>query len=308
MSQSKTKPGAVAPEAGGGAHPLHPEKRFFENGEIRELVERATDYVRAGVCVHLTGTAGVGKTSLAFRIAGKLGRPVALMLGNEWLTSRDFIGQEIGTTTSSVVDRYVQSVRRTEKKMVNDWQGSILAEAMRKGHTLVYDEFTRATPEANANLLSVLEEGVLVSTDSNNPTPFLRAHPDFRIILTSNPHDYVAVNSAPDALMDRVVTLPIQEPGVETMAHMVAQRTGLGFEFSHKITKMVAHFRSERDCTRVSTMRSAILIARIAAAKAAAGTLTPPALAKIASDVLAGRGIKASGEQVAAVLKPKKAA
>ena len=164
MSQSKSKLGKIAGEASGCEHPLHPDKRFFENAEIRELVDRATDYVRAGVCVHLTGTAGVGKTSLAFRIAGQLGRPVALMLGNEWLTSRDFIGQEVGTTTSSVVDRYVQSVRRTEKKMVNDWQGSILAEAMRKGHTLVYDEFTRSTPEANNPLLMAFEERMLIES------------------------------------------------------------------------------------------------------------------------------------------------
>lgn len=281
---------------------------FYENDALRELIARATEYVRAGVCVHFTGTAGVGKTSLALRVARELERPIALMAGNEWLTSQDFIGREVGTTTSTVVDRYVHSVRRTEKNTVNDWQASILATAMEQGQTLIYDEFTRATPEANATLLSVLEEGVLVSTDGNNPKPFLRAHPEFRIIMTSNPHDYVGVNSAPDALVDRVVTIPIQEPGIDMMSGMVAQRTGLALPTSTRIAHLIAHFRTTQETTRVSATRSAILIARIAAAKAANGTLTDAALTRIATDVLVGRGINASSPQVAAALQVKKAA
>lgn len=281
---------------------------FFEDDTLRAVLDRATQYVSAGVCVHLTGTAGVGKTSLALRIARELGRPIALMAGNEWLTSADFLGREVGSTTSTVVDRYVHSVRRTEKKSVNDWQGSILAKAMEQGQTLIYDEFTRASPEANATLLSVLEEGVLVSTDGNNPKPFLRAHSEFRIIMTSNPHDYIGVNSAPDALVDRVVTIPIKEPGIDTMAGIVAQRTGLAFDLSQRIAGLVAHFRSDQVSNRVSATRSAILIARIAAAKVALGTLSEDELTVIATDVLVGRGISASSQQIAAALQPKKAA
>ena len=41
---------------------------------------------------------------------------------------------------------------------------------------------------------------MLITTDRLAGTPNIEAHPDFRIILTSNPHDYAGVNSAPDAL------------------------------------------------------------------------------------------------------------
>jgi len=77
------------------------------------------------------------------------------MTGNAWLSSGDFIGGAVGTTASIVVDTYIQSVKRTEKQTRTDWADSILARAMEQGHTLIYDEFTRASPEANTALLSV---------------------------------------------------------------------------------------------------------------------------------------------------------
>ena len=189
MPSSVAKPKSVPDAPPNPRTGLDQGERFFEDDGIRNILSRAVDYARAGVCVHLCGTAGLGKTSLALRVGKELGRPVAFMTGNEWLSTDHFVGREIGSTTSTVVDKYVQSVRRTEKETRQDWRSSLLATAMKNGHTLIYDEFTRATPAANATLLSVIEEGVLVSTDPANPQSHLYAHPEFRIILTSNPHD-----------------------------------------------------------------------------------------------------------------------
>ena len=281
--------------------------RFFENEEIRQLLDRARFYARAGVCVHFCGPAGLGKTSLALRLAELLGRPVAFMAGNEWLSSRDFIGHEIGQSMSSVVDNYVQSVRRTEAETRVDWRDSALAGAMLHGYTFVYDEFTRATPEANSILLSVLEEGVLVSTDPASPRSYLQAHPDFRIVLTSNPHDYVGVNGAPDALLDRVVTLPISAPSERTMAGIVAMRSGLSEAQSRRIVALGATLSAPGEEVPCS-LRAAILIARIAALKAREGGLTDDALEEIATDVFGGRGIRLPEGAIAAALARGRAA
>ncbi|MBF9029972.1 AAA domain-containing protein [Rhodobacterales bacterium HKCCE3408] len=294
------------------AHPATPwlglsrKDCFFEDDATRALLARAADYVRAGVCVNLSGAAGLGKTTLALRIAEEIGRPVSLMTGNEWLTTRDFVGREVGQTERTVVDKYVQSVRRTETESRADWRSAILAVSMTRGYTLVYDEFTRASPEANSALLSVLEEGILVATDRASDRSYIAAHPDFRIILTSNPHDYAGVKSAPDALMDRVVTIPLEEPPADRLAGIVALRTGIDPETAGRIARLVLGLPAgpgDRG-PGVSALRSAVLIGRIAAHRVRSGALDDADLATIARDVLAGRGIAADPGRIATLLSP----
>ncbi|ETX29350.1 AAA family ATPase [Roseivivax isoporae] len=282
-------------------------RHFFENVEIASLLDRARRYVRAGVCVHFSGPAGLGKTSLALRLARSLGRPVAFMAGNDWLNAQDFIGRSVGQSMSTLVDRYVQTVRRTESDVRAHWRDSILASAMTRGDTLVYDEFTRAAPEANAILLSVLEEGVLVSTDPANPRTYLQAHPDFRVILTSNPHDYVAVNGAPDALLDRLVTFPLDRLSSETVAGIVAARSGLPPAETRRIVALVDALRRDRADRHAASMRAAILIARIIASERT-GFRGEDILLQVATDVLVGRGLAATAAEVAAALRPGAAA
>lgn len=281
---------------------LQSRHRFFQNAEINEVMARALAYARAGVCVHFSGMAGLGKTTMALRVAEALGRPVSFMTGNEWLTSKDFLGGQIGETTSTVVDKYVQSVRRSESTTRADWKDSILAVSMQRGYTLVYDEFTRASPAANAALLSVLEEGVLVSTDHTSRRTYIEAHPDFRVILTSNPHDYQGVNMAPDALVDRMVTLRLKEPSPETLAGIVSVRSGLDVVTCRRIVNLVLRTREGFDVHGLSSMRTSILIARLAAPLGLDGTLNDAALARIAADVLTGRGAEITPQDIESAL------
>ena len=276
--------------------------RFYEDAAIRDTLDRALSYVRAGVCVNLSGAAGLGKTSLALRIAEELGRPISFMTGNEWLTASDFIGREVGQSTSTVVDKYIQSVRRSEIQTRADWKDAILAVSMQRGSTLVYDEFTRASPKANSPLLSVLEEGVLVATDQASLRPYVEAHPDFRIILTSNPHDYVGVNGAPDALVDRMVTLRLGAPPRATLAGIVAIRSGLDRGTERRIVDLVEGIRQDAESRSLSSMRASILIARIAALRLVEGGFDDAELAIIASDVLCGRSDDVSAGRIADVL------
>jgi gas vesicle protein GvpN len=201
-----------------------------------------------------------------------------------------------------VVDRYVQTVRRTETMTRIEWKEAALATAMERGHTLVYDEFTRASPQANSTLLSVLEEGLLVVTDQASERGLIRAHPCFRVLLTSNPHDYVGVNAAPDALMDRVLTLDIDEPSPETLIGVVVRRCAASPALAARIVRLLGAVRAARPGVALGSMRAAILIARIATHAEREGHLEDHMLALIAADVLRGRGAPVDAGEVARLL------
>lgn len=273
--------------------------RFFENEEIAALVQRGLFYVRAGVPIHFQGTAGRGKTAIAMEIARRLGRPVSVMTGNDWLDAEDLIGKEVGQSTRSVVDKYVQRVRRSEATVRYDWEKSILAEAMAQGHTLVYDEFTRSSAKANGILLSVLSEGVLISTDPLSERGEIEAHPDFRIILTSNPGDYAGVNAAPDALLDRMITFPLKSYSELTEAGIVAARTGVDGNLARRIVHLVRSLHEKAKISSGCSMRASIMIAQIAALRLRSAQLSDALMAQIASDVLTGRGLAFSTGQIA---------
>ncbi len=46
---------------------------FVETPYIRDLTDRALDYIKAGFPVHFSGPAGIGKTTLALHIANRIG-------------------------------------------------------------------------------------------------------------------------------------------------------------------------------------------------------------------------------------------
>ena len=71
--------------------------------------------------------------------------------------------------------------------MTQQWVDNRLTTACQFGLTLIYDEFTRSRPEANNVLLSILEERILVLPNARGRESYLKVHPDFRAIFTSNP-------------------------------------------------------------------------------------------------------------------------
>ncbi|NQZ79152.1 MAG: gas vesicle protein GvpN, partial [Ekhidna sp.] len=60
-----------------------PKEDFVETSYIADLTERAMSYLKAGFPVHFRGPAGTGKSTLAKHLAGKIGRPITLIHGDE---------------------------------------------------------------------------------------------------------------------------------------------------------------------------------------------------------------------------------
>ena len=182
--------------------------QFVATPHIQALAERALAYLGVGYAVHFAGAAGTGKTTLAFHVAAKLGRPVTLIHGDDEFGSSDLVGKDAGYRKSKLIDNYIHSVLKTEENMNTLWVDNRLTTACANGNTLIYDEFNRSRPEANNALLSVLEERIL-NLPALRPSGagYLEVHPNFRAIFTSNPEEYAGVHKTQDALMDRLITI-----------------------------------------------------------------------------------------------------
>jgi nitric oxide reductase NorQ protein len=277
------------PESGKDTWWLTPRTDLFENPQLTSIGDRALIYLNAGIPVHLRGPAGTGKTTMAMQLAARLGRPAVLLTGDDSLTPGHLVGREIGTKSRQVVDRYVHSVHKIETETTSMWSDAVLTQAVVEGLTFVYDEFTRSPPQANNPLLSVVEERILIFPAGTRKERLVRAHPEFRAILTSNPEEYAGVSRPQDALLDRVITFDLDDYDRETEIGIVANRSELDAAASARIVDLVRAIRCWPKVQHPPSMRSAIMIARIVAREQIPPAADDPRFVRLCLDVLAAK-------------------
>ncbi len=243
---------------------LHANPRQFVSTDYtKQIARRALRYLQSGYAIHLRGPAGTGKTTLAMHLAGLLGRPMVLLYGDEDLRSSQLVGAQSGYTRKKVIDNYIHSVLKVEDDLRNTWVDSRLTLAAREGFTLIYDEFNRSRPEVNNVLLSVLEEKLVVLPPDSSQSEYVRVHPQFRAIFTSNPEEYAGVHPTQDALLDRMITIDIGEADIETEKLILVNRIGLSAAHALKLINLVRSFRRRANANQASSLRTCLAIARI---------------------------------------------
>ena len=238
-------------------------KGFVSTPTIDRISRRAWRYLQSGFSIHLRGPAGTGKTTLAMHLADLLNRPIMLLYGDDEFKSTDLIGSNTGYTRKKVVDNYIHSVVKEEDELRQQWVDSRLTMACREGFTLVYDEFNRSPPEVNNVLLSALEEKLLVLPPDSHRSEYVRVSPNFRAIFTSNPEEYWGVHGTQDALLDRVVTINIPEPDLETQREIIGQKVGINNDDGDFIVNLVREFRDRAEIENSSGLRSCLMIAQV---------------------------------------------
>lgn len=236
---------------------------FVETKYIKDVTERALTYIKAGFPVHFRGVSGCGKTTLAMHVAGRLERPVMMIHGDEEFTTSSLVGGDYGYRIRKVVDRFISRVSKTEEDMVKRWVDNRLTIACREGFTLVYDEFTRSRPEANNVLLSILQEKIMdLPAGRGGKEAYLKVHPDFTAIFTSNPEEYAGVHRSQDALRDRMITMDLDHFDYETEVAITLAKSKLAKAHVEKIVNIVRGLRESGKCEFAPTVRGCIMIAK----------------------------------------------
>ncbi len=261
---------------------------FVETPYIKEISDRALVYIKAGFPVHFRGSSGTGKTTLAMHIAGKIGRPLVMIRGDEEFTTSDLVGGEYGYKIRKVVDRFISRVLKTEEDMVKRWMDNRLTVACKYGFTLIYDEFTRSRPEANNVLLSILQEKMMdLPAGRGGDEPYLKVDPNFTAIFTSNPEEYAGVHRSQDALRDRMITMDLDHFNFETEVSITHAKSKMSLKHAEIIVNIVRGLRESGKCEFAPTIRGCIMIAKTLKIKNLTPCSANGVFAQICQDILA---------------------
>jgi len=237
-------------------------ENFVETEQVRRLKDRVKLWISAGYSPHIVGPTGCGKTTLAMQVAKELRRPTVWINGDEQMTTTDLIGGYSEMESESVRDRFVHNVLLAKDRTKYSWVDNPLTLACKYGYTLVYNEFSRAKPEANNVLLSVLEEHILELPTFFGEERYVKVHPDFQIIFTSNSIEYAGIHKPQDALLDRMVDIYMDYYDLDTEVKIVQAHTGMPLPEAKKVVKVVRTIREKMPVPHKPGTRAEIMIAQ----------------------------------------------
>ncbi len=242
---------------------LVPEVEHFINApDVKKVKDRIKLWLNTGYPVHLIGPTGCGKTSLAMYTAKELGRPVVWINGDESVTTTDLIGGYSQIEQESLRDKYIHNVFKSNDILKADWIDNPLAIACKYGYTLVYNEFCRTKPSANNVLLSVFEEGILELPTKLGEERYIKVHPEFKAILTSNSIEYAGVHKPQDALLDRMVSIYMDYYSRDTEVQIVQEHSGLPVHDAEKIVDVIRELRKKLPDAQKPGTRACIMISK----------------------------------------------
>ena len=115
---------------------------------------------------------------------------------------------------------------------------------------------------------------------------YLKVHPNFVAIFTSNPEDYAGVHRTQDALRDRMVTLDLEHFDRDTEVEITHARSGIPIREAEKIVDLVRDYREAGVSAPRPSIRGCIMLAKVAVLREAHVAASDPIFEQICFDVL----------------------
>lgn len=235
---------------------------YVETEQVRKVKEKVKLWLNAGYPVHIIGPTGCGKSTLARRVAEELGKPTVWVNGDETMTTADLVGGYAKYETESLRDRFIHTVLKARDVVRAGWVDNPLTIACKHGTVFVYNDFSRAKPDANNVLLSVFQEGILELPTRFGEERFINVHPEFRAVLTSNSVDYAGVHRPQDALLDRMVGVYMDFYDFDTEVAIVREHTGVSEDEARQIVGTIRRLREKLPDAEKPGTRACIMIAQ----------------------------------------------
>jgi len=221
---------------------------------ILQVVKQSIHYIQSGSFIHLQGSSNSGKTTFARYIACLLQQPVVAINGH--------------------IDH--------PETLQNIWQ------AATQGHTLIFEEFQRASTNDWQILSSILEESLLnfpLLTPAGKYTHV--THPGFTVILTSNPQDLSAAK-VPIHLLDHyAIKITLQGFDMESEVAIIQAKGGVDLITAQVLTQVLRKLRIEPDYPGVVSIKFGIMLGRILQAHNISVQNQPDQFQKQCEEVLA---------------------
>jgi len=266
---------------------LVPEvKNWVETDSVKAVKEKVKNWLSLKHPVHIIGPTGCGKTLLALQVAKELGRPAVWINGDESVTTTDLIGGYSQVEVSSIRDKYIHNVFKDKDILKAEWIDNPLTLACKYGYTLIYNEFSRSKAAANNVLLSIFSEGILELPTQFGEERYVKVHPDFRAIFTSNSIEYAGVHRAQDALLDRMVGIYMDYHNKETEAKIIAAQSGIKEKHALLITDILHSLRTKSPQEDLIGTRAGVMVAQ---ALNLANNFDKPSIKQLLADVITSK-------------------
>src|SRR3989338_9955991 len=241
---------------------LVPEvKNWVETEPVKAIKERIKNWLSLKLPVHIIGPTGCGKTTVALQVAKEMGRPVVWINGDESITTTDLIGGYSQVEVNSIRDKYIHNVFKDKDVLKAEWIDNPLTLACKYGYTLVYNEFSRSRAAANNVLLSIFAEGILELPTQFGEQRYVKVHPDFGVIFTSNSIEYAGIHRPQDALLDRLVGVYMDYHDRETEAKIIAKHSKINEKHAFSIVDMLRSIRQKLPEESCLGTRAGIMVA-----------------------------------------------